>query len=148
MRAVARDAKTTLEKIPDQVLPYFQSIAEEMIASRGAVPALSAALAHISGYTQIEVYVVQLLYACSCALVPSRSSQLFGFGLVTCLCNVQKRSLLNATRGFTTFIINVNTEMRGTGYAWNILERHLTPELKESVRGMRMCLDRKGIVFV
>lgn len=59
----------------------------------------------------------------------------------------QGRSLLNSSRGFTTFLMKVNTEMRATGYAWNILEKNLSYELKETCRGMRMCLDRMGCVF-
>jgi ATP-dependent RNA helicase DDX21 len=56
MRAVGRDAKKAIERVPDTVLPYFEQIADEMIASHGATRALAAALAHVSGVTQIEVY--------------------------------------------------------------------------------------------
>lgn len=55
MRAVGRDAKKSIEKVPDTVLPYFEAIADEMIAAHGAQRALAAALAHVSGVTQIEV---------------------------------------------------------------------------------------------
>jgi uncharacterized membrane protein YgcG len=60
---------------------------------------------------------------------------------------LQKRSLLNSATGFTTFEMRVSQEMRGTGYVWNILERHLNQELKDAVRGMRMAADRKAAVF-
>lgn len=43
--------------------------------------------------------------------------------------------------------MRVTQEMRGTGYVWGILERHLNKELKDAVRGMRMTQDRLGAVF-
>jgi len=53
-----------LEKIPDSVLELFKPVAEELIASQGAVEALSAALAQISGNTtDIKVFSCFFLYS-------------------------------------------------------------------------------------
>ena len=54
--ASARDARQTLAKVPDSVIPYFEEVAKELIAERGAVTALAAALAEICGQREaIEV---------------------------------------------------------------------------------------------
>jgi ATP-dependent RNA helicase DDX21 len=40
--------------VPAAVLPHFYESAEQLIASKGAKDALAAALAHISGSTEIK----------------------------------------------------------------------------------------------
>ena len=47
--ASARDARRTLDGVSDTVIPYFEDVAKELIAEKGAVKALAAALAEISG---------------------------------------------------------------------------------------------------
>jgi superfamily II DNA/RNA helicase len=49
VRASARDARRTLERVSPAVLPYFEDVAQELIDERGAVQALAAALAEICG---------------------------------------------------------------------------------------------------
>ncbi|CAG8702908.1 15032_t:CDS:2, partial [Gigaspora rosea] len=49
--ATANDAVKILESVESNVLPYFHSTAKELIESQGAIGALSAALAYISGYS-------------------------------------------------------------------------------------------------
>ena len=51
IQASAKDALLFLEKIPESVLELFRPAAEQLIASQGAVEALSAALAQITGNT-------------------------------------------------------------------------------------------------
>lgn len=48
--ATANDAVKNLESVESSVLPYFHETAKELIASQGAIEALSAALAYMSGY--------------------------------------------------------------------------------------------------
>eukprot|EP00730_Choanoeca_flexa_P018423 TRINITY_DN8957_c0_g1_i1.p1 TRINITY_DN8957_c0_g1~~TRINITY_DN8957_c0_g1_i1.p1 ORF type:complete len:746 (+),score=242.38 TRINITY_DN8957_c0_g1_i1:87-2324(+) len=54
IKASARDAIQSLDAVPDSVLPHFKDVAQELIAKRGAEDALCAALAHISGSTEIK----------------------------------------------------------------------------------------------
>ncbi|RIA87478.1 P-loop containing nucleoside triphosphate hydrolase protein [Glomus cerebriforme] len=49
--ATANDAVKNLESVESSVLPYFHSTAKELIERQGAIEALSAALAYISGYS-------------------------------------------------------------------------------------------------
>ncbi|CAG8632309.1 13364_t:CDS:2 [Rhizophagus irregularis] len=49
--ATANDAIKNLESVESSVLPYFNSTAKELIEKQGAIEALSAALAYISGYS-------------------------------------------------------------------------------------------------
>ncbi|CAG8519777.1 15723_t:CDS:2 [Racocetra fulgida] len=49
--ATANDAVKNLEAVESNVLPYFYSTAKELIESQGAISALSAALAYMSGYS-------------------------------------------------------------------------------------------------
>lgn len=49
--ATANDAVKNLESVESSVLPYFHSTAKELIGKQGAIEALSAALAYISGYS-------------------------------------------------------------------------------------------------
>ena len=43
-----------LDSVPAQCVGYFRESAEALIEKRGAVDALAAALAHISGATSLE----------------------------------------------------------------------------------------------
>ncbi len=43
-----------LDSVPVQAIGYFRASAEKLIEERGAVDALAAALAHISGATSLE----------------------------------------------------------------------------------------------
>ena len=43
-----------LEKVSPSVLPYFNTAAEKLIEERGAVEVVSAALAYISGVTEMK----------------------------------------------------------------------------------------------
>uniref|UniRef100_A0A8C9U0M4 RNA helicase n=1 Tax=Scleropages formosus TaxID=113540 RepID=A0A8C9U0M4_SCLFO len=54
IKSSSKDAVRYLDGIPSTVIEYFRSAAEKLIEERGAVPALAAALAHISGATTLE----------------------------------------------------------------------------------------------
>ncbi|XP_067673213.1 nucleolar RNA helicase 2-like [Haliotis asinina] len=54
IKAGATDAVRSLDDVPNETLEHFKESAESLIASRGAVNALSAALAVISGSTTIS----------------------------------------------------------------------------------------------
>ena len=55
IKAAASDATRSLESVPNAILPLFHDVAQEFIdAKGGAIPALAAALAHISGATAIK----------------------------------------------------------------------------------------------
>ncbi|XP_032229762.2 nucleolar RNA helicase 2 [Nematostella vectensis] len=113
IKASAEDAKRFLEQIPSDVLDYFRDAAEKLIEDKGAIDAVAAALAQISGTTEIK-----------------------------------SRSLLTSQEGYTTYILRcADTELRGTGYMWRVIENNLPPEVKPEVRGMRLISDRMGVVF-
>ncbi|XP_023684843.1 nucleolar RNA helicase 2 isoform X1 [Paramormyrops kingsleyae] len=54
IKSSSKDAVRYLDAVPSMAIEYFRSAAEQLIAERGAVPALAAALAHISGATALE----------------------------------------------------------------------------------------------
>ncbi|XP_031556545.1 nucleolar RNA helicase 2-like [Actinia tenebrosa] len=54
IKASAEDARRFLEQIPSDVLEHFQEAAEKLIKEKGAVEAVAAALAQISGTTEIK----------------------------------------------------------------------------------------------
>ena len=54
IKASANDALTCIRAVPAEVLPYFREAAEDLIEAKGAIDALAAALAHISGSTEIK----------------------------------------------------------------------------------------------
>ncbi|KFV39289.1 Nucleolar RNA helicase 2, partial [Tyto alba] len=54
IKASSNDAKKLLESIPPSAVDYFRKSAQELIDEKGAVAALAAALAHISGASYIQ----------------------------------------------------------------------------------------------
>eukprot|EP01134_Creolimax_fragrantissima_P000703 CFRG0703T1 len=70
IEAIAGDAVKSLEKVSDDIIEQFSTLADDFITERGATKALAAALAIISGYSEItrrsilnssEGYVTMLL---------------------------------------------------------------------------------------
>lgn len=53
IKAAARDAVRSLTEVPTSVLPYFSEAAAQFIEEKGPTQALAAALAYISGSTEI-----------------------------------------------------------------------------------------------
>ncbi|XP_044276398.1 nucleolar RNA helicase 2 [Varanus komodoensis] len=54
IKASSKDAIRFLDSVPPSAINYFRQSAERLIEEKGAVEALAAALAHISGATSIE----------------------------------------------------------------------------------------------
>ncbi|XP_064001645.1 nucleolar RNA helicase 2-like [Pogoniulus pusillus] len=54
IKASSDDAKKLLEAIPPAAVDYFRKSAQELIDEKGAVAALAAALAHISGASYVQ----------------------------------------------------------------------------------------------
>ncbi|KAM6442869.1 nucleolar RNA helicase 2 [Liasis olivaceus] len=54
IKASSKDAIRSLDSVPPSAVDYFRQSAERLIEEKGAVEALAAALAHISGATSIE----------------------------------------------------------------------------------------------
>nr|XP_046240621.1 nucleolar RNA helicase 2 [Scatophagus argus] len=54
IKSSSKDAVRFLDSIPVAAIGYFRASAEKLIEERGAVDALAAALAHISGATSLE----------------------------------------------------------------------------------------------
>lgn len=60
---------------------------------------------------------------------------------------VKQRSLLCAMEGYVTYILETDTEFRAMSYIWSFLRRNFSPEITESIRGMRAFKTRKGAAF-
>ncbi|XP_019635969.1 PREDICTED: nucleolar RNA helicase 2-like [Branchiostoma belcheri] len=54
VKAAANDSARAIEEVPDKMLTHFQEAAEKLIAEKGAVNAVAAALAVMSGSTEIK----------------------------------------------------------------------------------------------
>ncbi|XP_074856337.1 nucleolar RNA helicase 2-like isoform X2 [Carettochelys insculpta] len=54
IKASSKDAIRFLDSVPPSAIDYFKQSAQQLIEEKGAVEALAAALAHISGATSIE----------------------------------------------------------------------------------------------
>ncbi|XP_071344776.1 nucleolar RNA helicase 2 [Trachinotus anak] len=54
IKSSSKDAVRFLDSVPPTAIGYFRASAEKLIEERGAVDALAAALAHISGATSLE----------------------------------------------------------------------------------------------
>ncbi|XP_059213114.1 nucleolar RNA helicase 2 [Centropristis striata] len=54
IKSSSKDAVRFLDSVPTTAIAYFKASAEKLIEERGAVEALAAALAHISGATSLE----------------------------------------------------------------------------------------------
>ncbi|XP_053926848.1 nucleolar RNA helicase 2 [Cuculus canorus] len=85
IKASSNDAKKLLEAIPPSAVDYFRKSAQELIDEKGAVAALAAALAHISG----AAYIQQRSLLNSTA----------GFVTMVLKCSIEMRSMSYAWRG-------------------------------------------------
>ncbi|KAM6416023.1 nucleolar RNA helicase 2-like [Rhynochetos jubatus] len=85
IKASSNDAKKLLEAIPPSAVDYFRKSAQELIDEKGAVAALAAALAHISGASYIQQR----------SLLNSTA----GFVTMVLQCSIEMRSMSYAWRG-------------------------------------------------
>ncbi|KFP03874.1 Nucleolar RNA helicase 2, partial [Calypte anna] len=85
IKASSNDAKKLLEDIPPSAVAYFRKSAQELIDEKGAVDALAAALAHISG----AAYIQQRSLLNSTA----------GYVTMVLKCSIEMRSMSYAWRG-------------------------------------------------
>lgn len=74
-----------LDSVPVTAVGYFRESAEKLIEERGAVDALAAALAHISGATSLEqrsllnsdAVSLALVWCYSCHKQPTHGTQIY-----------------------------------------------------------------------
>ncbi|XP_075010287.1 nucleolar RNA helicase 2-like [Calonectris borealis] len=85
IKASSNDAKKLLEAIPPSAVDYFRKSAQELIDEKGAVAALAAALAHISGASYIQQR----------SLLNSTA----GFVTMVLKCSIEMRTMSYAWRG-------------------------------------------------
>lgn len=129
-----------LESIPVVAIGYFRESAERLIEERGAVDALAAALAHISGATALQQRsllssdVVSLSHTSGC-----RESN----GRILFQCCHLNASAHNAHvtgsccfQGFTTMQMTCSMEMHNMGYAWKTLKEQLGEEIESHIHRM------------
>lgn len=60
---------------------------------------------------------------------------------------LKQRSILCAFEGYVTFLIETNVELRSMGYVWNFMRNNFSQDIINSVKGMKLLADRKGVVF-
>uniref|UniRef100_A0A8C2SVV0 Nucleolar RNA helicase 2 n=2 Tax=Coturnix japonica TaxID=93934 RepID=A0A8C2SVV0_COTJA len=85
VKASSDDAKKCLYAVPSSAIDYFRQAAREIIEEKGAVDALAAALAHISGASSIQQR----------SLLNSAA----GFVTMVLQCSIEMRSMSYAWRG-------------------------------------------------
>uniref|UniRef100_A0A8C3LQV6 RNA helicase n=1 Tax=Chrysolophus pictus TaxID=9089 RepID=A0A8C3LQV6_CHRPC len=85
IKASSDDAKKCLDAVPPSAIDYFRQSARELIEEKGAVDALAAALAHISGASSIQQR----------SLLNSTA----GFVTMVLQCSIEMRSMSYAWRG-------------------------------------------------
>ncbi|KAL8186965.1 UNVERIFIED_CONTAM: Nucleolar RNA helicase 2 [Gekko kuhli] len=85
IKASSKDAIRSLDSVPPSAIDYFRQSAERLIEEKGAVEALAAALAHISGATSIEQR--------------SLLNSDVGYVTMTLQCSVEMHSIGYAWRG-------------------------------------------------
>jgi len=112
IQSSSNDAIKCLDQVPESAIDLFRGVAEKLIEEKGAVESLAAALAHMSGAT-----------------------------------DVASRSLLNSEQGFTTYIFTCQIEMRAVSYAWTAIGSQVPESVRQGIRGMRLCANKKSTVF-
>ncbi|XP_075279241.1 nucleolar RNA helicase 2 [Opisthocomus hoazin] len=85
IKASSNNAKKLLEAIPSSAVDYFRKSAQELIDEKGAVAALAAALAHISGASYIQQR--------------SLLNSTVGFVTMVLKCSIEMRTMSYAWRG-------------------------------------------------
>ncbi|XP_039546475.1 nucleolar RNA helicase 2 isoform X1 [Pimephales promelas] len=85
VQSSSKDAVRFLDSVPASAVEYFRAAAHELIETRGAVEALAAALAHISGATSLEQR----------SLISSDA----GFATMTLSCSQEMHNIGFAWRG-------------------------------------------------
>uniref|UniRef100_A0A8C8R6E6 RNA helicase n=1 Tax=Pelusios castaneus TaxID=367368 RepID=A0A8C8R6E6_9SAUR len=85
INASSKDAIRSLDSVPPSAIDYFKQSAQQLIEEKGAVEALAAALAHISGATSIEQR----------SLLNSTT----GYVTMTLQCSIQMHNMGYAWRG-------------------------------------------------
>ncbi|XP_048361577.1 nucleolar RNA helicase 2 isoform X2 [Sphaerodactylus townsendi] len=100
IKASSKDAIRSLDSVPPSAIDYFRQSAERLIEEKGAVEALAAALAHISGATSIEQR--------------SLLSSDVGYVTMTMQCSVEMRTPGYAWRGLKEQLgEDIDSKVRG-----------------------------------
>ena len=60
---------------------------------------------------------------------------------------IQQRSLLMSNDNHFTFIVEGDYEVRSVGYFWNILRKYFSPQIVDSIKGMKLLNTKKGVAF-
>ncbi|KFV73273.1 Nucleolar RNA helicase 2, partial [Struthio camelus australis] len=85
IKASSNDARKFLDSVPPSAVDYFRQSAQELIEEKGAIDALAAALAHISGASSIQQR----------SLLNSTA----GFVTMVLQCSIEMRTMSYAWRG-------------------------------------------------
>eukprot|EP01147_Barroeca_monosierra_P003166 gene3166-5909_t len=61
--------------------------------------------------------------------------------------SIKGRSLLSSMEGFTAFHLSVQNEIRAKSFVYSMMERYVSHDVREAIRGLRLQKDHKGAVF-
>lgn len=59
----------------------------------------------------------------------------------------ENKSLLLQAEGYITYVIEIDKEVEVISYFWNILKNSFSPEIFNSIRGMKTFANKRGVVF-
>ena len=136
LKLVERKAGIKFNKIgPPQPADIIAASARDAVQSIRAIPA--AVVSQFQSAAESLLDGMEPVDAVAAALAHISGS----------LDTIQSRSLLSSQPGYTTYHLMNSFEFRTVSYMWKAIERHLPVEVKDAVRGMRMCEDKKGVVF-
>lgn len=103
----------------------FLETAEELIKEKGAGATVAAALAFISGYTEVTTRSLLSAHQVSPSLTLTLTD------------------LAPPLQGYTTLMLTSDKVIYSPGYFWRILEHKFGEEVKSTVKGLRMTQDSK-----
>uniref|UniRef100_A0AAQ4QIP1 RNA helicase n=1 Tax=Gasterosteus aculeatus aculeatus TaxID=481459 RepID=A0AAQ4QIP1_GASAC len=139
IKSSSKDAVRFLDSVPITAVAYFRESAEKLIGERGAVDALAAALAHISGATSLEQrsllnsdrhsFSLESLDCVQCCMILTSVSPLCRW------CSIQKKKYAHCFSLNLTVPLTLNLVHQQDGWTdgrrWQLTVATELPELEE-----------------
>uniref|UniRef100_A0A4W4ERI9 RNA helicase n=1 Tax=Electrophorus electricus TaxID=8005 RepID=A0A4W4ERI9_ELEEL len=161
VKSSSKDAVRYLDSVPAAALEYFRSAAVRLIEERGAVEALAAALAHISGATSLEQRSLLNSDAGFTTLVLTCSQEMHNIGYAwrglkehlgeEIDCHIKGMTFLKGKKGVCFDVpaekLKEIQDKWQDGRRWQLTIATELPELEENIRrnrGDRMSGGRGG----
>uniref|UniRef100_A0A4W4EQQ2 RNA helicase n=1 Tax=Electrophorus electricus TaxID=8005 RepID=A0A4W4EQQ2_ELEEL len=148
VKSSSKDAVRYLDSVPAAALEYFRSAAVRLIEERGAVEALAAALAHISGATSLEQRSLLNSDAGFTTLVLTCSQEMHNIGYAwrglkehlgeEIDCHIKGMTFLKGKKVCAFYVIvytGLPQDKWQDGRRWQLTIATELPELEENIRG-------------